>query len=342
LWESDLREWGEAETATEFRIAHLAAAKNPVDVYLAAPGIAPVAGEEVGTLAFGEVLPVFERPAGEFIVTVTTAGDENDVLFSSNSFTTEAATSLLFSVFDGDASEVAPLAVLSFNTTSGGTALLYDSRLSPTIRFFHASKDPAVDLVDIYAEDLLATPAPAPLIAGHAFEDITGDITVPTGTLPIAYTTANDIMAIHVQEELNPAPGLRWNLYFVGEPGDPQIILGRADRRSVETVVRLSLLQTAANHELLDLYIVDRDEDITPETVLPAGVGISPTGLPINTTLLAGSYDLYLTTSGEKTVVDGPFQLDVELGDIVDLIVYDVDDTAFAKIVEIPPVTPLP
>ena len=337
LWETDIREWGETETLTEFRFAHLAAAEGPVDIYLAAPGVAPVAGEEVGTLAFSEVLPALDLTAGEYVVTVTTAGDENDILFLSNSFTSAAASSLLFSLFDGDANDVAPLALRSFNTTSGGTAALFDSRLSPTIRFFHASKDPAVDLVDVYIEDLLGMPAPAPLISSHAFEDISGDISVPAETLPLAYTTANDIMTIHVQEELTPAPGLRWNLVFVGGPGNPQVFLGRTDRRSVETAAKISILQTAANHDSVDLYVVDRGLDISADEVNPVITGIPPSGLPFSYQLLAGSYDFYLTTIGEKTVVTGPFEVDVVLGDIVELVVYDVDDTALAKMVAVPP-----
>lgn len=344
LWESDVRDWGDGTTATEteFRVAHLAASEDPFDVYLAAPGVAPVAGEEVGTVAYGEILPAFDMTAGEFVVTITTAGDATDILFSSNSFVTAEATSLIFTVFDGDANDIAPLAVQSFNTTSGGTAAFSDSRLSPTIRFFHASKDPAVDLVDVYIEDLLGMPAPAPLLSGHAFEDITGDITVPTGLLPLAYTTANDIMTIHAQEELTLNPGLHWNLYFVGGPGNPQVVVGRVDRRAVETVARVTLLITTANHEALDLYVVDRDVDISPEDVFPSVVGLSLSGIPLSWLSVAGNYDFYLTTSGEKTVVAGPFQLDVALGDIVDLIVYDVDDTALAKIVAVPPLAPPP
>jgi len=53
---------------------------------------------------------------------------------------------------------------------------------------------------------------------------------------------------------------------------------------------------------------------------------------------------LYLTTSGEKTKISGPdpFELDVALGDIVNLIAYDVDDTALAEIIAIPPPAPAP
>jgi len=214
IWEGDQREWGEAETVTEFRFGHTAASEDPVDVYLAAPDVAPADGAEIGTLAFGEVLPAIEMPAGEYVVTITSAGDEADILFSSTSFVTLAATSLLFNLFDGDANDVSELALHSFNTTSGGTAVFTDSRLMPTLRFFHASKE--LGLVDIFIEDLLAMPPPVPLVSSHAFKDVTDDISVATGTLPLAYTTANEILMIHLQEDLNLSAAFRWNMFLFG------------------------------------------------------------------------------------------------------------------------------
>jgi hypothetical protein len=52
--------------------------------------------------------------------------------------------------------------------------------------------------------------------------------------------------------------------------------------------------------------------------------------------LAAGSFDLYLTVTGEKTIVAGPVQVDLVLGDVVTAIVYDTVDTATADIVLFP------
>jgi len=336
VWESDQREWGEAETVTEFRFGHAAATEDPVDVYLAAPGIAPADGEEIGTLAFGEVLPAIEMTAGEYVVTITAANDELDILFQSNSFITQAASSLLINLFDGDANDLGPLALISFNTAFGGVAVLSDSRTQPTIRFLHASKD--LGAVDIFVEDTLTMP----LVSGHVFKDVTDDVSVPAGFLPLAYTTANDTMMIHIEQTISINPGVRWNFVVFGPAGSPASAASRVDRRSVETIAKFNFIQAASNHESTDLYIVDRGADISPVLVRPAYVGLTVTGIPVTTPLNAGSFDLYLTTRGEKTVITGPFELDIALGDIVDLISYDVDDTAFAEIVAIPPPTPAP
>ncbi|MDH3546914.1 MAG: DUF4397 domain-containing protein, partial [Gammaproteobacteria bacterium] len=64
LWEGDERTWEGSETVFEARLAHSAASLGDVDVYFAAPGTAPLIGEQLGTLSFGEILPAAEFAEG--------------------------------------------------------------------------------------------------------------------------------------------------------------------------------------------------------------------------------------------------------------------------------------
>ena len=57
---------------------------------------------------------------------------------------------------------------------------------------------------------------------------------------------------------------------------------------------------------------------------------------PVVTQLAAGSFDLYLTVTGEKTIVAGPVQVDLVLGDVVTAIVYDAAEITTADIVLFP------
>jgi len=51
----------------------------------------------------------------------------------------------------------------------------------------------------------------------------------------------------------------------------------------------------------------------------------------------AGSFDVYLTPSGDKTIVlAGPVQIDPVLGDVIDAIALDTVDPAIAEIRFIP------
>ena len=67
---------------------------------------------------------------------------------------------------------------------------------------------------------------------------------------------------------------------------------------------------------------VERGETIA-EDAFP-NLGRINYGLPSGTAALqAGSYDIYLTEVFRKTVVGGPYELDVALGDVVYLLAYD-------------------
>ena len=70
-WETVVREFTGTETVFEARFTHTSDSLGSVDYFFAAPGVDPVAGEEAGTLAFGEVLPSIDFEAGEYVLTIT-------------------------------------------------------------------------------------------------------------------------------------------------------------------------------------------------------------------------------------------------------------------------------
>ena len=55
VWEIPIREWSGTETVFELRFANTADSIGDVDVYFAPPGTAPMPGNALGTLSFGEV-----------------------------------------------------------------------------------------------------------------------------------------------------------------------------------------------------------------------------------------------------------------------------------------------
>ncbi len=65
-------------------------------------------------------------------------------------------------------------------------------------------------------------------------------------------------------------------------------------------------------------------------------VGLPVSGTPLRITIGAGSFDIYLTTAGEKTVLAGPLRIDPVIGDIIDLIALDNVDPAIADLAIIP------
>jgi len=103
----------------------------------------------------------------------------------------------------------------------------------------------------------------------------------------------------------------------------------RVDRRSIETLARLTFFHSSINHDLVDLYVVDAGTSIDDQ--LPRQIAISrllqtpPIGID------AGSYDVYITTSGEKTVLDGPISLEAALGDVFEAVLLDRVDPSLAE-----------
>ena len=335
IWEGDEREWAGTETVVEARFGHTAASLGEIDVYFLDPVFPATQGSELGTIAFGEIIPAIDLEAGDYVLTITPAGDDTNPLFQSDPVTLIAQAQLLISVFDGGANDLSRLAARAFNLTSGGAGALVDSSAVPTIRFYHASMDAGA--VDIYADD----PLTEPLVGNHAFRDFTGDVVVPAGTVPITYTTGGTMGTVLIDLDWTVSTIARIHLYFIEiSDGESVVISHFPDRRSVETLVKASIVNTAAIGEPVDIYTVPSGSSIDPDppaVVLPRFIGV-PVGVdPIDFILGAGNFDIWVTRRGDKTEpLAGPVPLDVALGDVVELMIYETADPNFVDVVSIP------
>jgi hypothetical protein len=328
LWERAMRVYADGGTVLEASFGHFSPALGDVDIYFADAVIVPAAGNEIGTLTPGGKLPPMDFQAGDYVLTITTAGMPGDILFTSDVITMQAAMTMLFIIFDTDANDRGPVSVRAFNTETGASGRLVDPLFPPTVRFIHASQD--LGAVDIYVDDPLTTP----IIEDQDYLGISAEIEVPEGALPITYTAFDNIGTILVDQDILMAPGVRVDYYVIGEGASPVSLATVPDRRSIETLAKFTVVYTETNHDPLDLYIVEAAADIAD---LPARLRGLTAGLdPLLVQLPEGSYDVYLTVAGEKTVVTGPLQVDLVLGDVVTAIVYDAVNTATADIVVIP------
>jgi hypothetical protein len=328
LWERAVREYAEGGTVLEASFGHFSPALGDVDVYFADSAIVPAAGNEVGTLTPGGKLPPMDVQAGDYVLTITTAGMPADILFTSDVITMQAATTMLFIIFDTDANDRGPVSVRAFNSETGATTALIDPLYPPTVRFIHALQD--LGAVDIYVDDPLTIPA----VEDQNFRDVSAEIEVPVGALPITYTAFDNIGTILVDANISITTGIRADYYVLGDAASPASVATVQDRRSVETLAKFTVVYTETNHDSLDFYIVEAGADIADLSARYTGL---TAGLdPLLTQWPEGSYDVYLTVTGEKTVVAGPLQVDLVLGDVVTAIIYDAVDTATADIVIIP------
>ncbi|MGI9200334.1 MAG: hypothetical protein ACR2QL_04705 [Woeseiaceae bacterium] len=327
VWEKPLREWDGTETVFEAQFGHTAESLGPIDVYFAAPGIAPAVGEEIGTVAFGEILPVGTYTSGEFVYIATTAGNPGDILFTSTTFNPAPSGGFIISVFDGTANNVGTYGFKVF-TDDGASSNLTSDEIPPSVRFIHSNA--TVGATDIYTDELLMDQ----ILANHSFREVTGDIDLPSNLYPFTYTAAGNPGSILVERSILIIGASHSQIYLFGDDASPSASLRIPDRRSVETQVKLTFVHGAANHPLVDFYLVEAGTDIND--VNPQFIRIAPGQAPPVTNPNAGDLEMYLTVSGEKTIITGPVPLTAAYGDVYEYISYDNVDPTTADLVSIP------
>ena len=328
VWEIPERSFSGAETIFEMRIGHTVEALGTVDVYIGLASAAPDLGDLAATLAPGEVSTPTDIEEDIYIVTITAAGNPADVLFESVPTQIVANQSALITVFEGDANDTAPVSVRVFNER-GLSSTLADARFPPTARFIHASSD--LGTSDIFDDTALQNR----IVADLAFGDVTGDIDMAVGELTITATAPGNVGAIQLEDSLTTFPGSRLNYYFTVLADELTGAQVTVDRRSVETIARLTFFHSAVNHDFVDLYVVDAGTLI--DDVLPRQIGL---GYGLQTPSIGfdeGSYDIYITTAGEKTVLDGPISLEAALGDVFEAVLLDRVDPSLAEFKLFPP-----
>jgi len=317
VWEFDEREFDTADTVFAARFVHGSASLGALDYYFADAAVVPALGNQAATLSFGEVADTADFAEGDYVLTVTTAGDPADVLYTSATATYAGRDSYLLAVFDGDASDTAPLYVNAFGNISG-TTLLPDVNFPPTIQFVNASMD--LGAVDIYSDEMLTTQ----IVSNLAFGEVSADIEILVGENNFFFTPAGATSSVLTESTLIGFGGLRYRNVAVGSDGTFVSTLLAPDLRAVETGAKTLPFQTSNNFASVDFYVVDAGtaiEDVNPTRAdLATGVAAASGVLP------AGSFDLYITENETKVVLAGPYRIDVAAGDVVDLIVVDTVD----------------
>jgi len=331
VWESSEREWNGDETVIELQFANYApeaSVLGPIDVYLAPDGTVPVAGEQIATLDFGEIMPPIDVEAIEYVLTITRAGDPMDILFQSLPTLYIAQSAVISPIFDGDEhQETAYLSVLLVNKT-GATARLVDATADPTIRFIQASIDLATS--DVY-DDVTLTNL---ILSGHAFADITNDMPIAIGQTSHYYTPVGDTSAVLFESGIATVQNTHWNWVVLGTAGNRFAHSYLPNRRSVSIYARLQFFHAALNNTFVDIYVVDADVPIDDEntTLFDFTFSVLVPPLPY----ASGSYDIYVTLPNEKTVIGGPLRINVIDGDVVELMLFDTVDPAVVDIRVLP------
>lgn len=329
VWEADERTFSGTETVFEARFANLSPALGDVDIYFAPAGTAPALGEEIGTLGFGDVLAPMDIEAGDYVLTLTSAGDPGDVLYQSGAVPYASQSSTFVVAFEGDESDPAPTTVRRISST-GGISAIPDVRFPSTVRFIHASID--LPPSDIYDDESLVNP----VLTNHTFGDVSAPIDIVAGANEFTYTAVGNSSATQFEGSLAATAGTRYHFAVHGEDAAQVAAVYVPTLRSVTTVAQLQVQHLAVAHDTLDIYVVGAGLPLDDESAQAQVLSYPFPSTVIS--LAAGSYDVYATVRGETTVIAGPLQVDLALGDVVEIIIFDTVDPSTAEL----RVTPAP
>ncbi len=327
---ADERQFADGSTVFAMRFAHAvqSLAAQDVDIYLDELVDPPVVVNRVATLTYGEISPAQDFEQGEYVFTITAAGDPGTVLYSSISSLFAPGSSHIAWAFDGDANNTGPV-VLNVNSNSGIQRRLPDAAYPPTVRFVHASLP--LTTVDIYDDDMLTSR----IVSGLSHGEATGDIAVSGDTENYFWTPANSTATVLLQGGYVAQPGTHSNISVVGATDEWVYFSYLPDRASVSVFAKLSILQTSLDNELLDVYLLAADETIG-EDDLPSVRSLFTPDLSAPLALQAGSYDLFVTVAGEQTAIAGPLRIDAANGDVVDVMILDTADPAVPALTLLP------
>ena len=327
-WETPQRQWDGSETVFEARFAHLAESLGNVDVYFyEESGPAPVQGEQVASLSFGDVMDITDFAEGNYRSLVTAAGDITTVYHDSIAGIFGAQTAHLISIFDGNANDTSPYILWSMSS-NGVQQRLPDAAYAPTIRFVHGAA--TLPAVDIYNDEALTNRVRSNLGLGET----SADIDTVREEVTWYFTPVDSTATVLFSQTIPSAPpSTPTDLYLTGTTDAWLGINLSQDRASQETLAQMSLYHSAIEAETLDMYIVERGESIADDAF--PSLSLINYGVPSSTTgLQAGSYDVYVTELFTKTVVGGPYELDVAHGDVVFLLAYDDELNPGSVIIE--------
>ena len=160
--------------------------------------------------------------------------------------------------------------------------------------------------------------------------DVTADIPVVPGEITFSYTPTGSTASVSLEAAVEPGSGENMRIVAIGSGGTYNRLTYISDRAPVETAVKINTFHASDNYGFLALYAVDPGETI--EDAFPFRAGLARAIPTAPATLAAGMYDIYVTENGQTDILAGPLQIDVQLGDVLDIVIFDTADPAVMEI----------
>ncbi len=291
-------------SATRVQVLNAAPTEPSIAVYLTAPGADLTASTPLGTgsLAFMGATAPADVTSGSYEIRITAAGTTTPVLFDSGAIALSGGTDLVITALQNVGPGTAPV-VLGLTDAFGNDATLFDISTPATLRVVNASPDsPPLSVVS-------NGNTAAPLVAGLAFESFTPYGALTPGPYTFTLTPASNTSQVIATEVLALNPGTQQTIYALGAYATLGTEATFDNRRRVATGAKLRLVQASPAAGFVDVYLTAPGAGIA--SMAPAIVGIPFGGDTGFQQVVAGSYDLTITTAGTQTVLAGPTTISV-------------------------------
>jgi hypothetical protein len=320
---------GRAIASGNFRaqVVHAAPNAPAVDVYVTAPGADLAASPKVNqtALVYGQSTGRSEVPAGDYRIRVTAAGNPAAVVYDSGTVALAAGADLLVAAIENTGPGTAPIQLVALD--GQGAAKILDTATPASVVAVHASPDaPAVDLLaDVSGT---AQNEAIGLARNVAFPQFCRIPNVPApGSYNLSVTAAGNPGVVALQFPLAPAKGDELTAIVTGFLGSTPAIRAvalPASTRSIVTEARLRVTHASPGTGNVDLYLLPNGGDFA--AAAPSFVAV-PFGADTGVLSLApGTYDVYVTPAGNKSVVAIEVQnLALTGGAVLDVIARDAN-----------------
>ena len=335
VWEQFGRDWAteiedaaaadETISVLEVSYGHVSRSLGPVDIYLEVPGTSPAFATPRGTIAYGEFLAAAEIESGSYQLVLTEQGNPANILFASNPVALTAAGSTLVTILDGGGTTTAEISVRLMGQGVGNE--IVDLDLDSEFRAVHAAF--GTGDVDVYEGSDFSSP----LVSDLSFGTSSGFHALEPGTTDVNLTPAGDVSVFLEQSQINLSPGSRSSMYFLGLPGDLAGIILPDDNRRLANAAKFRVLQGAIRFTATDVYFLAAGSDIG--LVSPS---LNSLLYAQNTGYLSvepGEYELTFTLANSKTVIGGPFRLNLAGGGIYSVVAVDQADISTVDILRL-------
>ncbi len=335
LWEQFGRDWltelttadenGTEVTVLEVSFGHVASNFGAVDVYLEAPGTSPEFATPRGSMTYGEFLSAVEISSGTYQLVLTEPGDPTTIVFASDPIGLNAAVSNLITIMDSGGTSTADISVRLMG--QGVNSEIVDINLGAKFRVVHAAF--GTDDVDLYLDGNFTTP----VVRDLSFASVSDEIEVDGGQTNINITPAGNVGVFLEQDQLTLNSGSLYSMYLVGLPGDPSNLVLQDNQRRLANFAKFRIIQGAIRFTAVDIYLLQEGSDIG--LVSPS---ISSILYAQNTGYLSvspGTYDLTLTLPGSKTVIGGPYRMQLDGSGIYTVVSVEENDISMVDLVQL-------